>query len=418
MTNGGALRFNLLSTLISGLIGLGIPFMIGYFYSVDVFGVFNQVYAWYIVFSQLGAFGVHLSLVKHLAENDGCVEKRRTVFMSGMGLSFLLSLFFAAQFWGVGSPIGAYLSSPDVGYGIRAASLGVFFFSMNKCLLFSLNGLSLLREYALFQMLRYALMPFALCVLVLAGVHGRNVAFMFPAAEGFLFVGLVYYFRREFSYNVLVSAGSRKWALRHFGFGLRAFAGHILLDLNTRIDVLFLGFFTDDRTVGVYSMAAILAEAALQLPLVYRTVYTPTVVKCLAGRRFEELTLLVRETRVRMRSVMIPVAIVGYFFVDRLLPLLTGRPEYAAAAPLYLILMMGVVLAAGYVPFGLLLVNGGFPGIQSLMIVLMVLSNVLGNLALIPFWGGAGAAVATSFANVFSVLLLKHFSRRCLGVVL
>jgi len=152
--------------------------------------------------------------------------------------------------------------------------------------------------------------------------------------------------------------------------------------------------------------------------MVFRTVYTPTVVKCLAERRFEELTSLVRETRVRMRSVMIPVAIVGYFFVDRLLPLLTGRAEYAAAAPLYLILMVGVVLAAGYVPFGLLLVNGGFPGIQSLMIVLMVLSNVLGNFALIPFWGGAGAAVATSFANVFSVLLLKHFSRRCLGVVL
>lgn len=118
----------------------------------------------------------------------------------------------------------------------------------------------------------------------------------------------------------------------------------------------------------------------------------------------------------RMWGLMLFVSVAGYLFVDTLLPLLTGRAEYRAAAPLYLILMAGITVASGYVPFGLLLVNGGFPGVQSLMVVLIVLTNTLGNFILIPFWGSIGAAVATTLANILSVVLLKFFARRCLCV--
>ena len=411
-----AVSWNLLSVIFCGICGFLLLMIVGGWYGPAIFGAFNQVYAWYIVFSQLGAFGIHLSMVKHLAENDDSVERRRIVFVSGMGLSFVLGLFFAILLWILGTPVGRFLDSPDVGYGIQVASFGVFFFSMNKCLLFSLNGLSLLKEYALFQMLRYALMLAALFVLILSGVDGRHVPFLFPVAEGCLFLSLVFFFRRDFSYDEAVSQKVKEWVRYHFRFGSKAFTGHILLDLNTRVDVLFLGFFTDDKTVGIYSMAAILAEAALQLPLVFRTVYTPTIVKCLAGRRFEELSALVRGTRMRMWGLMLFVSVAGYLFVDTLLPLLTGRAEYRAAAPLYLILMAGITVASGYVPFGLILVNGGFPGVQSLMVVLIVTTNTLGNLFLIPFWGNMGAAVATTLANILSVVLLKFFARRCLCV--
>ncbi len=417
-SRSGAVRWNLLSALVCGVCGLLLLLIVGGWYGPAVFGVFNQVYAWYIVFSQLGAFGLHLSMVKHLAENDDCDERRRVVFLSGMLLSSLTGLLFAAALWLAGAPVGRLLSSPDVGYGIRAASVGIFFFSMNKCLLFSLNGLSLLKEYALFQMLRYALMLGALFVLILSGAPGLHVPLLFPAAEGILFLSLIFFFRRDFSYNGAASGRVKEWVRCHFRFGAKAFGGHILLDLNTRVDVLFLGFFTDDGTVGIYSMAAILAEAALQLPLVFRTVYTPTLVKCLAGRRFAELTTLVRRTRIRMWGAMLLVSAAGCFFVGALLPLLTGRAEYRAAAPIYLMLMAGITAASGYVPFGLMLANGGYPGAQSLMIVLVVLANATGNLLLIPFWGSMGAAVATSLANILSVLLLKRFTRRLFGVAL
>ena len=414
MFNRSIWGLNLISTFLSCLVGFGTPFLIAIFYDIDVFGVFNQIYAWYIVFSQLGAFGIHLSMMKHLAEYDQNHEKIQIIFTSGVWLSFLSGLLFASTLWILSSPIGRFLCSPTVGFGLRAAAAGIFFFAINKCLLFSLNGLSLFHEYALFQMLRYLLMLFTLVFLVLFQISGKYVSFIFPVAEGFLFLGLILYFRARFIFEKTIFSEINMWVKLHLNFGIKASLGHILLDLNTRIDVLFLGFFVDDKTVGFYSMAAIIAEAALQLPVVFRTIYTPTVVKYLSSGKLQELSALVKKSRTLLWHVMLIITAAGFFFVKLGLPSLTGKSEYGLIAPLYLILMIGVIIASGYTPFSLILANGGYPGIQSLITLFVVLTNAFGNVLLIPFWGNYGAAIATTTANIVSVFLLKYFTRKFL----
>ncbi len=411
-----AVGWNLLSTFFCGICGVLLLLIIGGWYGPIIFGVFNQIYALYIIFSQLGAFGIHLSLIKSLAENDSVEERRQIVFSSGMFASFLLASFFALILHFLAMPIGAFLKSPQVGFGLIFASLGVFFFSMNKSLLFSLNGLSLLKEYALYQAMRYVLMLMALLLLIFFKIDGRYVFIIFPLAEAFLFVLLLFFFRHEFRCSRLLFQELLEWTRKHLSFGIKSFEGHILLDLNTRVDVLCLGFFVSDSVVGIYSMAAIIAEASLQLPLVFRTVYTPTVVKFLAGKKLEELASLVRKVRGRLWGLMLIVFVLGYFFVGILLPLVTGKAEYGDALPVFSFLMLGIIVASGYVPFGLMIANGGYPGTQSLMMFLVVIINVVGNLILIPLCGSLGAAVATSFANISSVFLLRFFSERCFSM--
>jgi len=411
-----AVGWNLLSTFFCGICGVLLLLIIGGWYGPIIFGVFNQIYALYIIFSQLGAFGIHLSLIKSLAENDSVEERRQIVFSSGMFASFLLASFFALILHFLAMPIGAFLKSPQVGFGLIFASIGIFFFSMNKSLLFSLNGLSLLKEYALYQAMRYVLMLMALLLLIFFKIDGRYVFIIFPLAEAFLFVLLLFFFRHEFRCSRLLFQELLEWTRKHLSFGIKSFGGHILLDLNTRVDVLCLGFFVSDSVVGIYSMAAIIAEASLQLPLVFRTVYTPTVVKFLAGKKLEELASLVRKVRGRLWGLMLIVFVLGYFFVGILLPLVTGKAEYGDALPVFSFLMLGIIVASGYVPFGLMIANGGYPGTQSLMMFLVVIINVVGNLILIPLCGSLGAAVATSFANISSVFLLRFFSERCFSM--
>ena len=49
----------------------------------------------------------------------------------------------------------------------------------------------------------------------------------------------------------------------------------ILTEVNTRVDILVLGYFHGDTLVGVYSFAAILAEGFSQLPMVVRRSIDP-----------------------------------------------------------------------------------------------------------------------------------------------
>lgn len=412
-----ALLWNFLSTVFSGICGFIVLLIIGGVYGPITLGVFNQVYAFYIVFSQFGAFGIHLSLVKHLAEYDQYDRLRRIVFSSGVFLSLFIAFFWALSLW-LGNKMIGEIFSRNVGHGVGLVSVGVFFFSLNKIMMLSLNGMSMLKEYAFFQSLRFLLMLIVLIFLILVKTDGRDIPLVFSIAEGALFLSLLVFCRHGFIFERDVFSDFLVWVRRHFFFGFKSFGGHILVLVNTRIDVLCLGLFLEDKVVGIYSMAAIVAEAACQLPTVFRTVYTPDIVKFVAERRQASLLVLVRKSRFFLWSAMLLISLAGYFVIELLLPVLTDKIAYREAAPLFAILMSGIVFSSAYMPFSFLLVNGGYPGMQSLMIFLVVFVNIVGNLLLIPFLGGIGAALATSFANICSVFILKALVRRCLGLKL
>jgi O-antigen/teichoic acid export membrane protein len=236
---------------------------------------------------------------------------------------------------------------------------------------------------------------------------GHMIAVILPVAEGGVFILLFISLLPEIIHGF--SSSLNCWVRKHVEFGLRACGGHILLDMNTRVDVLFLGFFFTDQLVGIYSMAAIFAEACYQLPLVLRTVYNPEVVRLLTQKRIDELKILVSHSRKFAWAGTTIMAVVCVIFMLYVLPLITGHSDYTDGIKYFLVIMAGMLIAAGYVPVGLMLVNAGFPGRQSFMIMILVLTNIIGNAILIPLVGSVGAALATAMTYVLSVLLLKIF---------
>ena len=140
-----------------------------------------------------------------------------------------------------------------------------------------------------------------------------------------------------------------------------------------------------------------------------RTVYNPEVVRLLTQKRIDELKILVSHSRKFAWAGTTIMAVVCVIFMLYVLPLITGHSDYTDGIKYFLVIMAGMLIAAGYVPVGLMLVNAGFPGRQSFMIMILVLTNIIGNAILIPLVGSVGAALATAMTYVLSVLLLKIF---------
>lgn len=401
-----------MAVAICGLSGLFITFLIGAYYGPAALGSFNIVYAFYIILSQVAAFGVHHSVLKHIAEFADDQNLRRIVFSSGLAATLPLALLVALCLFGLRWPIAGLMQSPSVAQGLTWASLGLFFFALNKVLLAALNALSRLKEYAIFMAMRFLFMIGALLLLICFGQPAANLAILLPAAEITLFSLLFLALLKELEKakrSIMLD-----WIQRHVSFGFRGFGGNLLLDLNTRVDVLCLGLFVSDRIVGIYSMAAILAEAIYQLPLVLRTVFNPRVIQMIAKRTYEPLQALIRKTRLMVWTGMGFVALASVVIYPYVIPWISGRPEYADGTVFFVVIMVGMVIASGYVPFGLLLVNAGYPGCQTGMIVLLMVINAGGNMLLIPFLGSLGAAIATAVTHIFSLILLKYFSVKCL----
>ncbi len=401
--------WNLGALGLAGVSGIALNTLLVLAYDTTVLGVFNQVFAAYIFFSQIAVLGVHLSGLKHVAsaKSDACAS----VVWSAYAAVGLTSLFAAAGAWVLADPIASMLDSPDVAVGIVCIVPALVLFALNKVALGCLNGLRWMRAYAGLFMGRVVLMLGTLGVLILADAPARYAPVVFVVAEFVTLVVATGLLLRI----VGVGRVTRAWVQEHLSFGVRGAVSGVVVELNTRVDVLMLGVFATDSVVGVYSYAAMVAEGFFQAIVVIRNNYNPLLARLLAEDNKKDLRTLVHRGLRGTFGFMIPLgaaALTVGWGLTRFAP----HPEIEQGYLLFAILVSGIVLSAGYAAFGQVLVQAGRPGAHSVMVSLVLGFNVVANALLIPHYADVGAAIATSLAFVASAVLISVFARRLLAL--
>jgi O-antigen/teichoic acid export membrane protein len=396
---------------VAGVLGILLNYLVSEVYGVDALGVFNQVYAVYILFSQFAALGFHYSVLRHVAAT-GDARERRVVTTSALLATMVIAAVFAGALWLLAEPVGMLLGSADVGRGIRHAAPGVLFFALSKVTLGCLNALPRMRWYAVLFGGRFVLMVAAFAGCALLGVDHAVLPVILSLAEAATFL-----------LSLVPAAGQlgrvardelRRWVRAHLSFGVRGFMSGLLAELNTRVDVLILGIFAADSVVGAYSFAAILAEGVYQLLVVLRTNYAPVVIRLWSEGRAFELADLIRRARNRIGLASLgfgALAVVGYALV---VPLITSDPALHESWTYFAALIAGMALSAGYAPFQPLLLYAGLPGWHTWLMIGIVGVNAAANFVFIAMIGPLGSALGTALAFLLGVVLLRVLARRLL----
>ncbi|NQU82924.1 MAG: oligosaccharide flippase family protein [Parcubacteria group bacterium] len=396
------------SLITLAVCGVALNILIAWVYGASVLGAFNQVYAVYILLSQLAVFGIHFSVLKNISQFRAEKALCSKIISSALVITLLLSVLIILVSFGLRGWIGDILQSPMVASGLKYALPGLLFFALNKVLLAVLNSTRQMKAYAVGLGLRYVLMLCFLIGLILFKASGNILPLLFTASECILFFWLLSYVGRIYPF-----VGFSKWSgwfKKHFLFGLRAFGGGALSEINTRVDVLMLGFFTGDSIVGIYSLAAILAEGLLQLTVAFRANVNPILSKLYFEKGANELKKIIKQGIKMCYPVMAGVGTLAIIAYPLLIRLFLGADNvFMLSWPVFFILTLGIMASAGYMPFSMLLNQTGFPGSQTTLRALVLLTNIILNLALIPILGMYGAAIATSFSFVVLMGFLKLF---------
>jgi len=271
-----------------------------------------------------------------------------------------------------------------------------------------------MKAYAFFQALRYLLILAFVVVAIIIGLRGAALAGVLSGAEITLLICLLIYTSRYFRWGGLTRWAG--WLRAHAAFGSKAFLGGVLAELNTRVDVLMLGYFATDSVVGIYSFAAILAEGFYQIPLVLKRNVNPILTKLVAEARIEELQGVIRRGLWLTYPIIAALALAAVGVYPVAARVLVGNAEFLEGWPVFAILMGGIVLIAGYIPFRSLLVQSGYPASDTAVIGLSIASTAILNALFIPMWGMQGAALATGMSFVLSVIYLKGFVRSKLRI--
>ncbi|HHQ14847.1 MAG TPA: hypothetical protein ENK16_07435, partial [Chromatiales bacterium] len=379
------LAWNYASLMILGASGITLNIVIGLFYDSETLGVFNQVVAAYIFFSMLASGGINFSILRAIAKQATDREACAAVLVGAVIPTIVLSGVMTAAFWFSADTIAGWLQSEAVAQGMRAVSVGLFFFAINKVLISAVNGLRRMRAFAVFQALRWLLVLLGLLMAVALSAPGPWLAGVFTFGETTLFVLLVIEVSRQLPW--WRQCHWQPWVGQHLAFGVKSVLSGVLLELNSRVDILMLGYFLDDAKVGVYSYAALFAEGFFQVLVVLKNNYNPILARYIADRRLEELQQIIHRGRNRTYIALFVTGLVAVLVYPVLLDLLTNKPDFQLSKMPFSILVAGIVLAAGYLPFQNLLSMANFPAWHSLLIGLVVLFNIIANATLIPVWG-------------------------------
>lgn len=407
--------WNVASLAILGVSGVMLNVVIARTVGAEALGVFNQVFAVYIVLSQLSVGGVHLSVLTYVARHPREPDKCASITVSALVLGAVLSSLWAAITWEIRAPLGRLFDSPGVADGLVLIAPGLIFFALNKILLNALNGAAAMRAYAIFQAARFLLILGSVLAIILLEIPGAPLAASLTIAEGILLPCLL--LRVHFGlWRLKPSLLRRRWLREHLSFGARGLLSGALSEINTRVDILMLGFFTSDAVVGIYSVAAILAEGFGQLSIILRRNVDPLLGEHFANQDPLGIEEMARNLQRWFWPSMAALGLLAVGLYPMLLPLVVGGDDFGASSEVFVVLMLGAVINAGYRPFLGILLLAGKPGRQTLMIAVLTLANMLGNALLIPIWGMLGAAVASASVFVLEASLIRAAARRYCGV--
>ncbi len=398
--------WNLASFVLAGVIFIIINAILLKVYNEEVVGVFNQVYAIYILLSQLAVSGVHLSVQMYIPRYLKVKAHTDVILLSSLITCFVFSIVITGVAYLFHDLPGKLFHSPDLAEAFQYVIWGLVFFSLNKVLLAYHNGFRRMKTFAIFQLLRILTMLGVLVFFIFFTNNPNYIPSLLAFSELVVFVILIIYTFKYFS--ITISKRLRKWIAIHFVYGIRALPGNFLLDANTRVDVIMLGLFLDDGRVGIYSFALNIAEGVMQIPVIFRNNINPIITKARSMSGGEQvLNKLLKRNVWAFYKIIGAMALVTILLFPLGLWVLDIQEFNKEYWVIYSILIGALTLAAGYLPFQMLFNQLGMPGTHSLYVFLIFLVNTIANFVLIQYFDIYGAAMGTALSIVAQLLFLK-----------
>ena len=362
----------------------------------------------------LGSGGINFSVLRSIASSkeQELVEIIIGALIPTIILSFLSVLLLSY----LAIPISKLLESPLLEKSIYFVIPGVFFFSINKVYLGIINGFNQIKKFSLFNISRYLLILLNLFLASLNYLKGYKLSIIFSISELILFIVLTFEIKSKF--QEFCTKKIIKWIKIHTIYGFKSITGGMFIELNTKVDILLMGYFLSDNYVGVYSFAAFFAEGFYQLLSSLQNIYNPIIAKDISKNLIKKLQLKVNNDKFRIYIIFALISIISLILYYLAINNFKILNLYISSFEVFLILMLGLIFSSGYIPFMNIFAMGDKPLWQNIFTTIYVGSNIMLNYLLIPVFNINGAALATSISAIISFTILKIFSKKLFRLII
>lgn len=206
--------------------------------------------------------------------------------------------------------------------------------------------------------------------------------------------------------NMPVADGYSKRAIK---YGWKANVGSVLAFINYKADIFLVNFFMSPVSAGIYLVAVTLAEKLWAISSAVSTVLVPRLSQLSSDEASRK-----RLTPLVSRMVLMVTLIASMTLAIMAYPLVKWMfgEQYVDSVVALFILLPGIIMLSAAKIWANDFAARGRPGINMYVALVTVFVNIIGNVLLIPKFGLAGAAAATTLAYlVCSVVTLIVYVR-------
>jgi O-antigen/teichoic acid export membrane protein len=401
------------SFIILAISGIVINIAVTAIRDAAALGVFNIAYAVYIVTSQFAVWGIHYSVLRYSAFYKDSPEERGAMLLTALVITFVMGGAFAGLTYS-GEPLFFQIfDSEATAAAIKYAALGLLLFPLNKALLAYLNGMREMKAFSILQGMRYLTVMVVVTLIALSELNNEYLTLGFLVAELLTALSAASYIWGKKIAGI--SRLSVYWVKQHYIFGSKGLLGGMFTEVNSRVDVLLIGFFLSDRVTGIYSFAAMLVDGLYHVLAMVRINFNPVLVASVRDHDWKQAINLREQAKkyiLPITFVLSIVLLVAYYVLATWIVPGKGLME---GIPSLLILLVGLNIISMFVPFDNLMVVSGHPGYQATQQMLTVIMNALLAALLIPALGIEGAAIGTAAGYTSGIIMLLLLSHRMLG---
>jgi len=146
--------------------------------------------------------------------------------------------------------------------------------------------------------------------------------------------------------------------------------------------------------------------------MVMRLAMEPRIAGLAAKQISSELHGLIRKYIGMSYVLLAPVIICAVALYVPITKILFNKTEIVGTSNIFYILAVGILLSCGFIPLTNMLQQVGDPLGQSGLLFIVSILNLIGNLILVPQFGGTGAAAGTAIAQIMFVPVLLILMKR------
>lgn len=222
-----------------------------------------------------------------------------------------------------------------------------------------------------------------------------NVAIIYAVGRLVVFGSIFTYWKSLFTYN-----GPKTLILRpmlKMAFPLLLVSGTSIIAANA--DALMLGWLSNVREVGLYTVAAKLALLVSFFLQVSNAAISPKLASLFASNNFTEMNVLVK--RVTLGLLIIAILFLILFITGGNFLLGLWGNEFKEAYLVLIILAIGQFFNISTGCAGMLLIMCGHEKTHGYISLFFMIFNLILNYILIVSYGSVGAAIATAITVIF-----------------